>query len=266
MEEGPFPVPCSGGSSAVPAATDPRTHGCSSLCSCSTYVLGGRPRGGGDCQWHGGGWQVTCKHMRSPVRLHPAYSPHRALHSHTGPDSPAWLILWSELPEPPCPSPSSKDRVSPRAEEMQQCSHSPSTMGSAHPSPTSAAEQSSAGTVGTGIEPQTERASAAFQGTLLPAHAGVGPAQLCAAPAAAPGCVVCAGETIKLQQAESKDKMSVKRYHHKRAEISDCQREMGNGDGHRLNGALWIPEIKGRLSLLQPPCISIPRSKSHYGR
>lgn len=131
---------------------------------------------------------------------------------------------------------------------------------------TSVAEQSSAGTVGTGIEPQTERASAAFQGTLLPAHAGVGPAQLCAAPAAAPGCVVCAGETIKLQQAESKDKMSVKRCHHKRAEISDCQREMRNGDEHRLNGALWIPEIKGRLSLLQPPCISIPRSKSHYGR
>lgn len=53
-------------------------------------------------------------------------------------------------------------------------------------------------TVGGGVELQAERASTALQGTLLPAQAAVGAARL-QAPAAAPGCVVGAGETIKLQ-------------------------------------------------------------------
>ena len=54
-------------------------------------------------------------------------------------------------------------------------------------------------TVGAGIELQAEGGVAAVQDTLLCAHAAVGPAHLCATGAAAPGCVVRAGETIKLQ-------------------------------------------------------------------
>lgn len=54
-------------------------------------------------------------------------------------------------------------------------------------------------TVGAGIELQAQRGVAALQGALLHAHAAVGPARLRAARAAAPGRVVCAGETIKLQ-------------------------------------------------------------------
>lgn len=41
-------------------------------CSCGTYILVGRPGGAaGGCVWHrgGGGWKVTCRHTRSPVRL-----------------------------------------------------------------------------------------------------------------------------------------------------------------------------------------------------
>jgi len=54
-------------------------------------------------------------------------------------------------------------------------------------------------TVGAGVEPQAERGIAAVQSTVLRAHTAVGPAHLCAACTAAPGCVVRAGETIKLQ-------------------------------------------------------------------
>lgn len=62
-------------------------------------------------------------------------------------------------------------------------------------------------TVGSGVELQAERASTALQGTLLlPAQAAIGAAWLHAHPAA-PGCVVGTGETIKLQRAESKEKM-----------------------------------------------------------
>lgn len=149
---------------------------------------------GGWCWWLSvaqGWWCWVEGHLQTHEE--PSEAPHRALHSQTGPDSPALLILWSQLPGPPCPSPSSKHT---RDAEMQRCSHD-----SAHPSPSSAAEQSWAHTVGTGIELQAERASTALQGTLLPARAAIGPAGLCTTPAAASGCVVRAGETIKLQQA-----------------------------------------------------------------
>lgn len=53
-------------------------------------------------------------------------------------------------------------------------------------------------TVGAGIEPQAERGVAAVQAARLHAHAAVGPAHLRATRAAAPGCVVRAGETVEL--------------------------------------------------------------------
>lgn len=54
-------------------------------------------------------------------------------------------------------------------------------------------------TVGAGIELQAEGRVTAVQGTLLRLHAAVGPAHLSATRAATAGCVVRAGETIKLQ-------------------------------------------------------------------
>lgn len=44
----------------------------------STYISGGRPGGGGGDGGrgrHGGGWQVTCRHERSPVRTQPMREP-----------------------------------------------------------------------------------------------------------------------------------------------------------------------------------------------
>lgn len=159
------------------------------LCSRGTYILGGRPGGGaGGCLWHrggGAGWKVTCRHTRSPVRLHTGLCTAKQGQIH----QPCSYCGHSCQGHPaPHPAPSTQ--------EMQRCSHD-----SAHPSPSSAAEQSWAHTVGTGIELQAERASTALQGTLLPARAAIGPAGLCTTPAAASGCVVRAGETIKLQQA-----------------------------------------------------------------
>lgn len=53
-------------------------------------------------------------------------------------------------------------------------------------------------TVGAGVEPQAERGAAAVQGAAR--RRAVGAAHLRAARAAAPGRVVRAGETVKLQQ------------------------------------------------------------------
>lgn len=45
----------------------------------STYISGGRPGGGGGDGgrgWHSGGWQVTCRHERSPMRTQPMRESH----------------------------------------------------------------------------------------------------------------------------------------------------------------------------------------------
>lgn len=121
-------------------------------------------------------WRVA-GHLQTHEEPREAAQTHRA---HTGPDPPALLTLWPELLGPPNPN----DRANPRA-AMQ-------------PQPLHLCRTKLGDTVGGGVELQAERASTALQGTLLPAQAAVGAARL-QAPAAAPGCVVGAGETIKLQ-------------------------------------------------------------------
>lgn len=179
-----------------------RTLGCSSLSCCGTYVLGGRPRGGGGGCQHGGGgggWQVTCRHTRSPVRLDTQGRVHQRC-SHSA----------QSCQGHPAPHPTPRTGRAP-GQKRGRCSRSPSRLCPAGQSRTKLGH-----TVGSGVELQAERASTALQGTLL-LPAALGAARLRAAAAAAPGCVVRAGETIKLQRAESRDKMSVKRCLHKRA-------------------------------------------------
>lgn len=135
--------------------------------------------------------------------------------AHTGPDSPALLTPRTERPP-----------------GQERCRFCP-------PISRLCCRTKLADTVGSGVELQAERASTALQGTpLLPAQAAVGAAWL-HAPPAAPGGVVGAGETIKLQRAEPKEKMSVKRCCHKRVKLADRLSERkGRWEMDTLNRAL----------------------------